>query len=288
MKTASAQLIALLSGNSQFLMADLYTLTLVGGTIYHWCGADSNITYGGNVFTTVTDNGGQPALSRGGIRQARGLEVSTLDVTLYCGDSALILGIDASLAAHNGALDGARLKVERVFMPTWGDVSAGSVVLFEGATAGVDCGSTQVAIHVKSDLEKLQVKMPKTLFSPECQNAFGDASCGINLAALTVAKAVTIGSTASIINGASGQVDGYYTNGVLVATSGANTGARRAVSSYISGVISLVTPLPSVPAVGDTFTVYPGCSRTTTACSGFSNTTHFRGCPYVPAPETTR
>ena len=50
----------------------------------------------------------------------------------------------------------------------------------------------------------------------------------------------------------------------------------------------LVTPLAFPPATGDTFTVSPGCARTTAACAGFSNSTRFRGCPFIPSPETTR
>lgn len=288
MKTASAGLISLLAAGGPFLMADLYTLTLVGGTTYYWCAGDANVAYGGHTFTAATDQGSQPLIKRGAIRQARGLEVSTLDLTLFAGDTAQILGIDVTLAAHNGALDGARLKVERAFMPTWGDTSNGTVVLFEGAVADIDVSSTQVVIHVKSDLEKLQIQMPRTLFAPSCANAFGDASCGISLATYTVSKTVAAGSTATTLNGASGRADGYYQNGVVTFTSGVNAGAQRAVSAYVGGVLTLATPLPATPGVGDGFTVYPSCGRTQAGCAAFSNSNRFRGCPYIPVPETSR
>ena len=46
-------------------------------------------------------------------------------------------------------------------------------------------------------------------------------------------------------------------------------------------------PLPNVPAVGDTFSVFPGCDKTKTTCAGkFSNIARFRGFPFVPVPET--
>lgn len=288
MKAASAGMIALLAAGGPFLMADLYSLTLLGGTTYRWCAGDADVAYGGNTFTAALDQGGQPVIRRGTIRQARGLEVSTLDVTLYTGDSAQILGIDANQAACNGALDGARLKVERAFMPTWGDTSNGTVILFEGAVAGLDVGSTQIVIHVKSDLNQLQIQMPRTLFTPSCSNAFGDAGCGISLTTYTVSKSVGAGSTASSLTGASGQPDGYYQNGVVAFTSGVNAGSRYAVASYIGGVLALATPLQAVPGMGDTFTVYPNCGRTQAGCAAFGNSTRFRGCPYVPVPETTR
>ena len=288
MKTASGGLIALLAAGGPFLMVDLYTLTLLGGTTYRWAGSDTDISLGGNTFLAAVDQGSYPLIERGEIRQARGLEVSTLDITLHTGDTALILGVDASLAAHNGALDGARVKVERVIMPTWGDTSNGSLVLFEGMVAGVEPGSTNCVLHINSDLQLLQIQMPRTLFTPACANAFGDSSCGINIATLTVAKTTGVGSTVSVIYGASGPADQYYQNGLVNYTSGANTGTTRAVTSFVGGVLTLVTPLAFPPATGDTFTVSPGCARTTAACAGFSNSTRFRGCPFIPFPETTR
>ena len=289
MKTASAGLIALLAAGGPFLMADLYTLTLQGGTIYRWAGSDYPITYGGWTFTPSVDQGGQPLITRGPIRNARGLEVDVLDVTLWAGDTAQILGIDANLAAHNGALDGARLKVERVLMATPGDTSNGTIVLFEGMVGDVDVSSTKVVAHVRSDLDRLTVQMPRTLFTPNCANAFGDASCGVNVAALTLTGTITSGSTQTSLNGAPSKAANYWQNGVVTFTSGANTGAMCAVSSYAAGgAVVLVTPLPAVPQAGDTFTISPGCARTIAACSAFGNSTRFRGCPFIPVPETTR
>ena len=106
---------------------------------------------------------------------------------LMAGGSAQLMGANISLAAHNGAFDAARVRVERVFSAYPGDTSMGSVVLFEGNCAGVDPSSTQVVLHVKSDLELLQYQMPRILFQPGCANCFGDSGCGISLPSLTTA-----------------------------------------------------------------------------------------------------
>jgi uncharacterized phage protein (TIGR02218 family) len=288
MKNAPAGLIAHLAAGGPFLMADLVTLTLQGGQVYRWSLADTNITLNSNLFTASTEAGTQPLVSRGSIRQARGLEVSTMDLTLSTGDTAQLLGIDASLAAHNGALDWAQVRVERIFMPTWGDTSLGAVILFEGGVAGVTPGATTIAVHVNSDLQKLQVQMPPHLFMPSCANTFCDAACGLNLATLTVSKTVAAGSTPSSLQGASGQADGYYANGVVSFTSGANAGSRRAVTSYVAGVLTLAIPLQAAPATGDAFTVSPNCGRTKAGCALFANSTRFSGCPYIPPPEASR
>jgi len=208
MKVASGPLIAYLNSGSVFQMALLYTITLLGGGVYRWTSADLSIVFGGNTFTSAIDQGGQPLIQRGPIRTVKGLEVDTLDITLLCGDTAQILGGNLTLAAHNGAFDGARVKVERLFMPSWGDTSLGSLVEFEGAVAGVDPASQQVILHVMSDLEKLQLQMPHVLFMPACANSFGDPACGIVLSTLTATGTAGASTNASQVTNVTGHVDG--------------------------------------------------------------------------------
>jgi uncharacterized phage protein (TIGR02218 family) len=270
MKYASPALIAYLENNSTFLMADLYQITLQTGQVYRWTDADVNLTYQGNVYTAAVDNGGEPVLERGEISNKRGLDVSTMDLTLFCGQSVQILGVNCTLAAHNGAFDQAEVQVVRVVMPTWGDCTTlGGTILFDGLVAAVDLGSTQVILHVASMLTLLTVQMPRALFLPACVNTFGDASCGISIAALTVSGAVTAGSTTTAIKGAPTKAAGYYQQGVLSFTSGACSGTSVAVNAYDGTTITPVTPLPAAPSVGDAFTVYPGCSKTMQACQTF-------------------
>ena len=287
MKFATPDLIAYLNSYAVFTMADCYTITLQSGGIYRWTNADIPLTLNSLLFTSSIDQGGQPLVTRGAIRNARGTEVDTLDLTLMAGGSAQLMGTNISLAAHNGAFDAARVRVERVFSAYPGDTSMGSVVLFEGNTAGVDPSSTQVVLHVKSDLELLQYQMPRILFQPGCANCFGDSGCGISLPSLTTSGAITGTPTATAVNIGGSKADGYYNLGVLVMTSGAASGSRRTVSSFASHVATLTVPLPAVPSSGDTFTIYPGCARTKSACAGYSNSNNYQGFPYVPQTSTS-
>jgi uncharacterized phage protein (TIGR02218 family) len=287
MKYAGAALITFLNSNAVFTMADCYTITLQPGGVYRWTNADIPLTLNGNLFTCSLDQGGQPLIQRGAIRCARGTEVNTLDLTLMAGGSAQLMGTNISLAAHNGAFDAARVRVERVFSAYPGDTSMGSVVLFEGNCAGVDPSSTQVVLHVKSDLELLQYQMPRILFQPGCANCFGDSGCGISLPSLTTAGTVGAGSTANSIATGIVDADGYYALGVLVMTSGAASGSRRTVSIYTGGTAVLTVPLPQNPVTGDTFTIYPGCARTAAACAAYSNSNNYQGFPYVPETSTS-
>jgi len=50
MKTASPALIALLNSSEQFIMADLFTISLISGGVYRYTSADIPITVGLNTF----------------------------------------------------------------------------------------------------------------------------------------------------------------------------------------------------------------------------------------------
>lgn len=289
MKTASGALTTLLAANNVFLMADLYTVTLVGGQISRWADCDISLVLGGNTFTAA-GTGGAPLLKRGKTRCVVGLEVDTLDLELLCGDGAAqLLGIPLVQSAANGALDGARIKLERVFMPKWGDTSAGSIVLFEGNVAGVEPSSTAVKLTVKSELERLNVQMPRHLYQPGCNHAVYDTGCALVKATYTVTGTATGTPTTTTIPSARAEANGYFNLGVLTVTSGAAAGARRAVKDFTGGTFTLALPLPTAMAPGDTFSVYPGCDKTRGTCNTkFANLGRFRGFPFVPRPETAR
>lgn len=293
MRAASGALISALNSGATFLVANCYTLTLRGGAIYRWTSCDMSLTVNGNLFTCASDNGTQPLISRGNIRHTRGTEVQTCDITLSGGQSARISGVSVPLFAHNGGFDGAQILVEWVPMGPagWGDTSLGSVVIFQGNVAGVSPTTSTVVLTVKGLNELLNRPMPRTIIQAACANAFGDVNCGKSLAGLTVASSISSGASATGFT-ASGlaQATGYFNLGTLTMTSGACSGATRAISGFTSGgIITLVTPLPATPSNGDTFTITPGCDKQFTTCgTKYANSTAYRGCPWVPAPETTR
>jgi hypothetical protein len=51
--------------------------------------------------------------------------------------------------------------------------------------------------------------------------------------------------------------------------------------------VSLFKPFLFAIAVGDTFTLLPGCDHTTSACQNlFDNLARYGGFPYIPPPES--
>jgi uncharacterized phage protein (TIGR02218 family) len=288
MLPASPALLAILNGTSDYLMADLYTLTLSGGTILRWTSCDIPLVFGGQDFDPAGKNNA-PGIVRGTVEKSLGLAVSTLDLTLHCGDSVQLLGIPMPLAAHNGAFDNAQVQLDRTFMATWGDTSAGAVPLFYGNVGEVNPTSTTVKLNCRDIVDLLNVQMPKNLFLPMCSHLLYDPGCGISKAAFTISATIAAGASVTTFHAATstGKPAGYFQDGVLTMTSGAAAGATRAVMSFDGTQFILAMALPAAPAAGDTFTVSAGCPRDYGTCgSRFSNQVHFRGFKDVPPAET--
>lgn len=289
MRSASAELLALLNSATQFIVADLYTVTLFGGAVYRWTSFDIPITLGADTYACSPD---APILSRSRTRTAIGLEVDTLTVTLGIGLNGFeIGGIPLPQAARNGLFDEARVEVRRVFMLTPGDTSVGALLWFGGNVSEVQAPSTAVVLTVKSDLEKLSRQMPRNLFMPGCSHILFDTGCGLTRASFEVTGEVTAAPTTTGFESDVVAADDFYRLGVLLFTSGVHTGRRVAVKEFTAagGVFDLTLALPEPPAIGDTFQVVPGCDKTQGTCeTKFSNLTRFRGFPYVPSPENAR
>ncbi len=278
--------VALLNSGADFVMADLYTLTLNGGAVIRWSGAGAPISFNGSTWSPG------PLLNRGKISTKLGVEVSTLEITLIARPTDLINGEPAIAFIRANGLDGAKLKLERAFLPTWSSPAAGTVIDFSGRVTSIkDLSRSQCTITVSSWLVLANVNMGPDLFQAGCLNTLYDGACTLNAASFAVAGAVTSAAAPSTtaISTDLTAVDGEYAQGKIVFTSGANAGLARAVKSYAqaNGQITFAYPLPNAPAAGDAFTAYPGCDLTMSRCSGrFNNLIHFRGQPFTPPAIT--
>lgn len=289
MKPASTALQTLLA-TRQFFAADLYTFTLVGGGVLRYCAGDRDITSGGNFFTSQgprIDRKDNKAKCHWKI----GVEVDTLVFDVMPQATDLVNGQPFLAACVQGAFDGAELQLERAFMATYGDTSVGTVIMFVGRVAEIDLGRAVATFTINSHLELLNLQLPRNLWQPGCVNSLGDASCGVDLTGYGIAGSAMAGSSQSVVAASLGQVTGYFDQGKIAFSSGANAGLTRSVKSWVAGApgsIALLAPLPNAPTAGDAFTIYPGCDKTLGAngCPKFANTARFKGYPYVPQPET--
>ncbi len=281
MKTASGGLIAHLNTGQEFRRAELWTFTLAGGQVLRYTTLDIDVTVGSDTWLANA-----PVMKRPRARQVVGVEVSDFDVTVSPGDLEIISGVPWIIGARSGLLRGGRLLIERVYMPTWGDVTLGKLYCMGGQMTDAR-GASDIVITVKSDLNRLNVMLPADLYQPMCRNVLFDAGCTLSAATLAVAGTVGSGAARSSVPSALAQAADYFALGRLLFTSGVNVGISRSVKQFAGGAFSLMVPLPVAPTAGDTFTAWPGCDRKRATCeTKYANLVNFRGEPYIPEPET--
>jgi uncharacterized phage protein (TIGR02218 family) len=283
MKAASGPLAALLDSGEDFVMADLWTLTLSGGSVVRWSGADVALSANGNVYALG------PAIERGSVSEKRGLEVATLEVRITAGAGDMINGVPLIPFITRHGLDGAVVRLDRGFGADWASPLTGTVLRFAGKVTSIgEISGSTAKLTVSSWAILLNVNMPPNLYQAGCLHAVYDAGCGLSAAGFAVSGAVSGTATALTFGSGLSVAAGDYAQGRVVFTSGANSGVARAIKANTTSAFTLIQPLPAVPAAGDAFTVYPGCDRTMGRCATrFNNLGRFKGTPFVPPPETS-
>jgi uncharacterized phage protein (TIGR02218 family) len=283
MRAASGALIAHLAAKREFMIADLYTFTLVSGVILRLTNWGKDLTVGGNLFSA---SGAQ--IERGKIKVVRGLEVDELQITIDADltDTITSNNVPILKALQQGYFDGATVLCERLYMPTEGDTSLGTVVLFGGRVSDADVSGSTGVMSVASDAELFHIKVPMNLYQPGCRHRVFDPGCTLVKASFGVNNAVTAGSNILKLVTTLVNPDGYFDLGSVTFTSGANSGSVRTIKSYASGIITFHLPLFFTPNNGDTFTAYPGCDNLKATCSTkFANLVNFAGHPNKPIAE---
>jgi uncharacterized phage protein (TIGR02218 family) len=279
MKSASPALIALMD-STQFVMADLFTITLPSGETLRWTSSDLSIVWAGATYIPVP-------IERSEIRLVMGIEVSTLSATVFPTADMTAGGNPFLIACKVGALDGATLLLQRGYFSSFAAPCVGVLHLFEGTISVESANGIEANLSVRDYLSLFNIDMPRNSHSPGCNNTLYDAGCGINRASRAFFGTVQAGSTKQVINHSLAQTAGYFNYGVIEFLTGINAGVTVTVSKHLLGTLGLAIPLKSTPAVGDTFNVYPGCDRTLNTCKNkYDNVIKFRGQPWIPKPET--
>jgi len=281
-KAASPALIALLGSSEQFTMADLYTFTLVGGSVLRYSAAPTALIANGNYFALG------PKFERSKTKVVIGTQVDELEIKAYPETTDLIDAIPFLEAAWQGQLDGALLQLERAFMPTYGDTTPGTVILFAGRISDIDCSRTGIDIKCRSHLELLNIQMPRRLWQSSCTHVFGDGMCQFNRSSLQATFSAGAGSTqAQVATTISPSPANLYVQGTIIGVTGANAGSNRTVANMDGSWVYVKLAFLSPIVVGDEFQLLPGCDRTIATCKNvFNNAIHFGGFPYIPTPET--
>jgi len=283
-ETSSGALAAFLNSATQAYVADIFTITLSGGSVIRYTSADLPVTVNGNTYSIG------PTITRGQVKTTVGINVDTLQVGFSCGSDVTYNGSPLMAFIANGGMDNARFVVERAYATGPGGTWVGVLGVFAGRMADVQASRYEAGFTINSDTDLLTVQIPRNTYSPGCLNTLFDAACTLSKASYAATATATGGlsvgntvfSTGAISAGAN-----YYAMGWAVCNTGANAGIGRTLRANSSNSLTTLQPWPNAVAAGDTFTIYPGCDKTQGTCATkFSNVIHFRGQPYVPAPET--
>jgi uncharacterized phage protein (TIGR02218 family) len=280
---------ALAAGNIRD-QADLFTLSILGASTYHWTSWDSDLTVGAQLFASSASSFQQP--QRGQWRVINTMEVPTLDVIILDNSTAGFTGIGSPrfrTQVHNGLLDGASFLLQRVYMPTPGDTATlGTVDIFSGDVGQVTLTGAQTVLKIRGKNSRLDRPAPLNVYQPGCIHTFCDAGCTLSAATFTLATTVSVGTRTIVKVNAVPSPASQVRGGTLTMTSGVAAGQKRSIIQ-VSTVTSLVLayPLTAAPSPGDTCTVFTGCDKTLGTCDGtYSNKVNFRGFPYIPPPAS--
>jgi len=171
------------------------------------CSADVNVKYQGQTFIAGTLANGSPAIQRSKISTKLGLEVSSIDITVFSNPDVVIASapFEGTLLLSyivQGLMDGASVLVQRGFSSTpdfAGVASMGTIIAFSGTVANTKVGRSSASITVKSKMELLDIQMPRMLYNAGCQNVLFDNLCGISPTDYISTGTVQAGSNQSVI-----------------------------------------------------------------------------------------
>ena len=280
MKTVTPTLLAHLQSAGTCL-ATCWRITRNDGTQWGYTAHDQLLTIAALAYQP--QSGFQPSA----VDTKEGLSVDNMEV------DALVLSAEFSEAELlAGRWDYARVEI---FQVNYTQPNAGTLLLRRGTLGEVsfsaqDQRNSQSGTY-KAELRGLLQPLSQVIgevVSKLCRASLGDARCGVNLPALTVAAVVASINAANTVIGSPAltQPAGYFDYGLLTFTTGPNAGYATEVHGYTPGVLQLFQPLAYTPAVGDAFRLSPGCDRHFGTCIGrFANAVNFRGEPHLPGQD---
>src|SRR6185312_5905909 len=162
-------LVTWLQTTTEIRMADLYTFTLKSGAVFRYTSWDTNLVVMGNTFLT-----GPPNIARSAIEEKLGMDVATLELTIEASLTDTVNGIPVLQAIGRGLVDGAGLRIDRLFMDAGGN-QIGTVVRFSGFIGQVEELTRSAAkITINAATAFLNMQLPAILLQPGCTNTLFD------------------------------------------------------------------------------------------------------------------
>lgn len=130
-------------------------------------------------------------------------------------------------------------------------------------------------------------------YTPSCQKKFGGqefGGCKKLLAPLTITGTITSVTSNSVFRDSTrAEIADYFGEGTIAFTSGANAGLKplEIKTHTADGTLTLHAPCHYPVAVGDAYTLIPGCRKRLEDCRDkWNNVVNFGGYSYVPTQST--
>lgn len=266
---------------TQLKITELYIFEMTNGAIARFTNHSANVAYGGNTYQAIP-------IKRSNIAYHSELQVDKVTITLG------IIGVTVGAASHTipQIIKRGFIKNAHVYIYLVDYVALDSTtLLFEGwATGGISYNQGELTVDCSSLLDKLNAKFPKYIYSEFCQHQLFGLYCGLTKASYLESGTATAGTTTQIIYASvfafSNHASGYWLRGEITFTSGDNNGISRSIVEHGDGYIKTLVPFIDTIAVGNTFSVYPGCDKSGATCeSKFNNYSNFFGFEYCPSPS---
>jgi uncharacterized phage protein (TIGR02218 family) len=290
----SASYITWVLGTNRGIMAHLYYFISATGLQDYFTDLDVDVPLNGNTYKSGS-------LRFEGLQRKVGIGTSVDEQTLkiWASPTDTLFGANFLAGAEEGLLDGATIVRSRII---WNFVTGNAATdvqnmplavwtLFTGYTAAIGKGGvSHVELKVKSGLHKLDVNMPRNYYQPGCLWTLFDQGCTLVKASYGVSGVVgasPLPNVIPVVGGISPIVGAddipEYAQGRLLFTSGVNNGLQVLIGDNDGVNLYLAYLLNSVPSAGDTFTYYPGCSKSFNTCKlKYGNNANFRGFDKVP------
>ncbi len=186
-----------------------------------------------------------------------------------------------------GRYDGAKVEV---FTVNWQDPSQ-RLLLRTAELGEVRREGGLFRVELRRLTHRLD-QMRGRIYARQCDAVFGDARCGMSLAAYRAIATVTaVRDDMHVeVSGLSGFAERFFRYGVLSFTSGAAKGLSADVEDHrrLEGAdeLTLWLPMAAEIAVGDTLEVTAGCDKRFSTCKAkFGNGLNFQGFPHIPGSD---
>lgn len=278
MKAVSSELAAHLEGDV-LTLATCWRLARRDGVVFRATDHDVDLVVDGEIYRA------RAGYSRTAVASEAGLAVGNVDLEGVLDDA----GLEAD-ALRAGLYDGAEMWI---FLVNWQDPSQGTLRLRRGWLGEVMLSSEG---QWRTELRGLSQVLAQRLiepYTPDCRADLGDARCGVPITGpewtrpgLVTAPLDALSFTSTI--DVEGKPDDWFAGGVIIFTSGQNSGRAIEVrgSDLATGDLVLSFPPPFPVGTGDAFEIYPGCDKRLETCiDRFDNVLNFRGDPFVPGTD---